>query len=477
MHVRAIPFLLGLTLAFVWEPGAFAAEPDTSGLRASIQRVLSQKDVASSTVGIYAVDVDSGQMLYALNENTLFNPASNTKLVTAAAALDRWGPSHTIFTRISATKIKDGVVEGPLFLKGDGDPLILYDDVVRWALALQRQGIKSVSGGIVVDDATFSPGFIPPAFDQKNEDASYRAPIGAVSVNFNHVVVRVRPGEAGKPPKVELYPPNDHIEVSNKATTKSGKTRRLRISSVSTNDAAGTRIEIRGSIGTGIDVIESRKRIDNPSLFAGSIFKRALMDLGIEVSGDVTRGIRPEGTVSLYLHESDPLIYHLMLMNKWSNNFMAEEIFRVLGHGENDEPASTERAYERIGAFLEEAGLDGAFKVFNGSGLYDGNQYSPRHLGQLLTYMARHRYAPDFAATMAIGGVDGTLRKRLSSTDGELRGKTGTLNEVTALAGYVTTASDRRVAYVVLFNDTPVRAWRLRGEQDEIARAIAEFDQ
>ena len=457
-----------LAAVLLWSPLASAESPK---LQKAISAVLKQKDVNASKVGIYVVDIESGEQIYGYHEEDLFNPASNTKLITAATALTRFGPSHTFATRISAESVKDGIIQGAIYLKGDGDPNLLYEDMVKWAIAIKRMGITKVEGDVLVDDTTFDPGYMPPGFDQKQEDASYRAPIGAVSVNFNYVAVTVEPGDSGQA-KISLYPPNDHVVIENKAKTIKGKRQRISVKSVTTD--AGTTIQVFGAIGMKASAGTWRKRIDNPSLFAGSVFKAALEDVGITVTGKVDKATRPSNTVSLVLHDSKPLLYHLMLMNKWSNNFIAEQVFRLLG--EKDDKVTTGQSYEAVDAMLSAAGVSGKYKVMNGSGLYTGNEFSPKQIGAVLRYMANHKYGPEFAASLPISGEDGTLRKRLGDPNsaGQLRGKTGTLNEVTALAGYTKSKSGKQLAYVILFNDTPVKAWTLRNQQDQIARAIAQ---
>ena len=132
-----------------------------------------------------------------------------------------------------------------------------------------------------------------------------------------------------------------------------------------------------------------------------------------------------------------------------------------------------------VEAFAKKVGIDGAgFTSKNGSGLYNGNQLTPRQIVTLLDYMADRPTYPEFGAALAIAGQDGTLRSRLGKgpARGTLRGKTGTLNDVTALAGYLETRSGRRVAYAILINDPPVKAWHLRRVQDELAEALVAYD-
>jgi D-alanyl-D-alanine carboxypeptidase/D-alanyl-D-alanine-endopeptidase (penicillin-binding protein 4) len=474
--MRRISLVLFLSLLFVGSPAFAQKKLDTSALDKEVGKILKLDQLQKSRVGIYAKDVDTGQVVYAHNEDEPFNPASNMKLVTAAVALERVGPAFAFGTRLSAKNVANGVVKGPLYLKGEGDPLLLWEDLLAFASELKAQGITKIEDGIVVDDTEFAEGFIPPGYDQKDEDASYRAPIGAVSLNFNSQTVVIRPGDRkGDAATAYLLPPNDNVKLVNKVRTRSGRTQRISASSVSDGD--GTRIEVRGVIGDRAEPVRVRKRIDNPSLFTGSALKKALELAGIEVSGEVRRGSRPDGTKTLHYHRSRSLAYIVFLMNKWSNNFMAEMLYRFLGRG--DGPAKTERSREVVQSYLEKAGVDTAgFKTFNGSGLYDGNAITPRQIVDLLDFMHDRPVYPEYASALAVAGRDGTLSNRLKSakTRGTLRGKTGTLNNVTALSGYMTTKSGRHVAYSILINDPPVRAWRLRRVQDDIAEALASFD-
>jgi D-alanyl-D-alanine carboxypeptidase/D-alanyl-D-alanine-endopeptidase (penicillin-binding protein 4) len=449
---------------------ASAAPPNTQKLRKGIETVLALDEVARSKVGIYVADVRTGEELYSLNADELFNPASNTKLVTSATALDHFGPSFTWTTRLSYEgRLEAGMVDS-IWLKSDGDPFLVYEDVMRFALAAKREGVREVKGDVMVDDTSFAPGYMPPGYDQKDEDASYRAPIGAVSVNFNAIAVTVKAGKDGV--EVELYPPNDYIVVKNSAKLTKGKRQRISVRSVTDGDR--TRIEVTGTLGTDAPALEVRKRIDHPGLYAASVLRQAMVDVGIKVNGTFKVGTRPDKTTTLMVESSEPLAWSISGMNKWSNNFIAEQLFRLLG-ATDDAPATNERAHAVIEATMKKLGVADGWKIMNGSGLYDGNLFSPRQLGTLLVAMAGHRFAPEFEASLSIAGADGTLAGRLKTKD--LRGKTGTLNSVSALSGYATTASGRHVSYVILFNDTPVRAWTLRDEQDKMAQAITDWSE
>ncbi len=473
LHMKRISALLALLILFAASP-AFAQEsaPDTSALERNLRSVLSVKGVSNSRVGVYAVDVASGEVLAKNRESESYNPASNQKLFTAAAALDTFGPGHRWYTKVRGER--SGSTVSGLYVEGVGDPALHFEDLVHWAMELKAKGVEKIEGDVVVDEGAFGSG-LPPAFEQKDEEAAYRPAIGAFSIAFNGITVIVEPTEVGSPARVRLDPPNDYVQVESSAKTVSGKSRRAYVSARFEGEA--TIIKVTGQIGNSATPVVARKRVETPGLFAGSAFKRALEWVGIEVTGKVKRGETPNGLDTLLTHESDSVAHVVYLMNKFSNNFMAEMLFRHVGI--DGDVYSDEIARTRYTEVAKELGVGVESIAFkNGSGLYDGNLVSPKQVVQLLRGMAKHRYAAEFQASLPIAGVDGTLQRRLDKghTAETLRGKTGTLNEVTALSGYLTTRSGRMVAYSIILNDTPVYAWRLRAAQDDIAEVIADFE-
>ena len=435
---------------------------------------------------MHVVDVTTDQVLYSRRADEAFNPASNTKLFTSAAALDVFGPDHTFETRLLVAsdadtdweQPDDGLLDESLYLEGGGEAFLLFEDFIHWAAKLKLKGIDTIEGDIIVDDRVFDGHYLPPAFGQKDEDASYRAPIGALSVNFNAVSVIVTPAEElGMAPEVRLFPPNAHVEVSNQARTVRGDRQRCRLTSEPDGEG-GTEIVVRGTIGTEAERTRSRMRIDNPPHYAASVFRRALDMVGVDVEGRLQTGEAPESRHVLIEHESHPLSYVVEAMNKWSNNFMAEQLLRALGHRDGD-PSTWERSRTVLERFLDRAKVEReGLEITNGSGLYDANRTSPKQIVQLLEAMLHHPSSPEFVSSLAVAGRDGTLRNRMqdSPAAGALRAKTGTLNRVSALSGYVRTRSGRRLAFSMLFNRTPRRGWLYRPVQDELAATLAAFE-
>jgi len=235
-------------------------------------------------------------------------------------------------------------------------------------------------------------------------------------------------------------------------------------------------IKVKGKVGLTAPTDTWRKRIDDPTRFVGAVFAAALAEVGIAHDGKAVKGAAPEGAVVLASHESEPLSYTVYAMNKWSNNFIAEMLLRELG-AVNDKPGTSEAGLERVKQVVTGLGVSTkGLKLYNGSGLYDGNLMSARQITQLLVAMSKHRYGADFIASLPIAGEDGSLKNRFgaAATKGVLRAKTGTLNEVSALSGYTRTKGGRLVAFSIILYKTKPRAWTLRDVQDKMATAIAE---
>ena len=445
-------------------------------LEAVINAILMDSEMRRTTVGIHVEDVSSGRVLYSREADRPMNPASNIKLLTAAAVLDLLGPEHTVSTTLYTDRRRDTTIQN-LYLRGEGEAFLLFKDVLSWAGELRMQGITAIEGDLVVDDAIFEGAYMPPGFDLRPSDAAWRPDIGAVSVNFNAVTATISPGDTiGAAPTVRLDPPQNHVRVVNRARTVRGSLSRLSVTAEPQGNR--TRITVTGTLGVNARSVSQRRRIDNPPAFAGAVMAEAMNMMGIEFDGEVRAGKTPKDSERLYVHNSQPLMNAISAMNKWSNNFIAEQLLRLLGVV-NEEPSTWDLARSRAMESLRKNGMSqGAFTLYNGSGLYDGNLVSPRQFVSLLRRMRHHEYGPEFISSLAIAGVDGTLRHRLDRglTNRNLRGKTGTLRDVSALSGYVETKSGRMVAFSIIFNDPPRAAWNYREQQDGIARAIAEFD-
>lgn len=459
-------------------PPPLLAPEQRSGLQTKLDELLAAEFLAAAKVGVSIIALPSRQVIYQHHAEVPLNPASNAKLVTSAAALSVLGPQHRYITTVhaAADSVRDGIVHGDVYLRGGADPQLVTGNVYELARSLHADGIRSIRGRIVVDNSRFDHDGLPPGFAQKDEFASYRAPIGAASVNFNTVVIAIRPAPViGEPIVIAVDPPVPSVEIHNEATTVDGKRNRLAVTAEHRDQALV--VAIAGTLGAEAHRPTLRYPVADPSRYAGEVFAMALRDAGIRLrSRPIETGPVPEDATQLARHRSVSLAAHLRAVNKLSNNFMAEQILRSLV---GDDGATADASLQIVRDYLGSTGLtDQAVSVGNGSGLYDNNRISCGAMTTLLAAVAADfRYAPEFMSSLSTMGIDGTTRRRLTDTPvaGWVRAKTGTLDGVSALSGYLGTADGRLFAFSIVMNDfANAHANSARSVQDEIVHALGE---
>lgn len=440
-----------------------------------IDEILARPALAGAQVGVLVATVDDGRTLYAHDERTLFNPASNAKLFTTAAALGLLGPEFRYVTSLYGTP-RHGEIDGNLYLRGSGDPSLTVEDLWRMASQLAALGVKRVTGDLLIDDTYFDDARIAPAFDQKDEDYAYRAPAGAVSLEHNACTIRVKPGaKADTPPRVVVEPASPYFTVVNTATTVAqGRTALL----VASREVEGhTEITVGGTIHLKAGERRFAKRVAHPDLFTGYTLQQLLSRYGIHVAGKVGRGEAPSGTRLLARHVSQPLGVLVREINKTSNNFMAEQVLKTLGAEAAGRPGTWEKGVQAVGRYLTSLGIPAAgYKMVNGSGLYDADRFSATELVELLRAVYRDfRVAADFVGSLSVAGVDGTTHRRFDGSPAErwVRAKTGTLDGVSCLSGYAAAQGQPPLAFSILMNAVPLeRTADARRAQDDIADAL-----
>ena len=454
-----------------------AVEPLT--LQARIDAVLAAPFLAGATVGVHVVDLASDTVLYTRNAEVVQNPASNVKLVTTAAALALLGPEHRYVTRvyIDRKSLHGHTVDGDLYLRGGGDPSLITADLYQLASDLRALGIHKISGGLVLDTTQFDRDELPPGFDQKDELAAYRSPGGALSVNFGTYVVLARPGgKAGEPVLAAVDPPVPSIHIDNKATTEAGGRTRLRVGVEPDPKGHGLTVTLAGTIGVDAEPAEYRYPVASPAEYTGEVFRLVLAQRGVKLGKPGVRlAALPDKAERVAIARSQPLSVLVRSVNKLSNNYMAEHILKTL---DTATPQTYAGGLRRVQAWLTEQGVATAgFSMTNGSGLYDSNRITAAQLTTLLVRVHRDfRIAGDFLASLAIAGADGTMRSRLQDSPAQrfVRAKTGTLDEVSALAGYAGAVGKSPIVFAILV--TGLDRWKagaVKKAQNEIAELLA----
>ncbi|MEZ4452251.1 MAG: D-alanyl-D-alanine carboxypeptidase/D-alanyl-D-alanine-endopeptidase [Nannocystaceae bacterium] len=476
-----------LLLAAPRDPGAAAAAspqaaaaPTRADLKATLDGFLAVKPLAKATIGVVVIDVATGEELYTHEPDAAVNPASNTKVVTTAAALSILGPEHRFVTRLYAGKgtRKAGSIDGDLYLKGGGDPWLVTADLYELAGDLRALGITKVNGRIVVDSSAFDRDELPPAFDQKQEFAAFRAPSSATSVNFNTYVVWARPGDDGKSAALVLDPPTSLVTVASAITLEPGRRNRVTVERGTPAKGVLEALTFAGTLGVDAGAVSYRYPIAEPTLYAGDVLRAVLEQRGIKVQkSTIVAGTAPKDAEEVAMHASQPLSVLCRGVNKLSNNFMAEQILKSLDAGP-DHPATFAGGLDRVRQFLDGLGIAGeGLRLGNGSGLYDANRVTARQLARLLAAVhGDFRISADFLASLPILGADGTLRSRLSESQAAryVRAKTGTLDEASSLAGYAGTVGHPPLAFAILIGDIDRGKLKAAREaQNQIAEHLA----
>lgn len=447
-----------------------------------VETALARPEAGGTTIGFKAVDMKSGTVVFDRNSDTLFNPASNMKLVSTAAALYGLGAGYRFSTVIRSAAAPDasGVIKGSIYVIGRGDPWLTDENTIKMVNDLYDTGVRTVEGDIVIDDTYFDSIRSINGWENKSLRHCYEAPIGAMSVNFNCLWITVHPaGKAGSKARVEVHPDIDMFRLSNQVRTvkkgRSGVGLKMNISKNSINLLLSGRVSISDTSGIGVC-----RKIDNPPVYAGHALYDYMKKKGIRIKGAIkVRKADQEARHELLVYKSPPLeelVYHL---NKESNNFMAEQTFKTLGAEKTGLPGTCEGGAQFTEQFLAKVigAKPGSYRIENGSGLGLENRVTPDLLIRVLKFMdANPAYANAYMNSLPIMGLDGTLRNRhrFSDAANRIRAKTGFINNVITLTGYVETKGCDRLAFSLLMNkyDTKRRA-NLRKVQDEIILALS----
>lgn len=449
------------------------AQLDAGELRRTLDALVKEAGLGEE-IGIAVVDTQTGETLYGLRAQEPRNPASNQKLVTAAAALLRLGPDYRMLTGLYG-RIDNGTI-AELVLRGYGDPSLRMSDLVELAEQLADRGVRRVQS-VRVDGTYFDGQVLPPAFEQQPEEiAPFRAAVGAVSVERNAYELRVLPGPAvDAPASVRLDAPGYFKVESSMTTSAAGGPN---VIAIDKDGGEQLNLLLRGSVPQGILGVSYRRRVPSPLHFAGHAMVEALQRAGIRTGERVTVGAPSDVPPLLTSRYSPPVAELIRALGKMSDNFTAEMLLKVLG-AERARPGTSARGASVLAEVLKEAGApEEGLALVNGSGLFEGNQLTPEQLAMLLTFMTKKTLVwPEYLSHLAVGGVDGTLARRYGQLAhaGSVRAKTGTLNDVISLSGYVLgDAANEVIAFSILMNGVRGKQGAARQLADQITTAISE---
>jgi len=445
-----------------------------------IDSLLANKNLSHGLQGVVVKSLTTGKVLYERNADLNMVPASNMKLLVSATALDTLGPDFTCKTPVyAAGKIgPDGVLQGDLVIRGAGDPVMESPDLVDLAKQVKAKGISKVTGGVIVDDSMFDARRIGYAWSWDYLSDYYAAQSSPLNLDRNVVQVWVRPAKTvGEPAVVTTIPAAAYMTIESTATT--GDAKSAKSLNIWRRLGHGT-IVVTGSVALESNPtrFDGLITVDNPAPWVGAVFKDALIAQGVAVDGAVSSGKLPEGAVQVAEHVSPPISRIVSLLNKPSDNLVAEVLLKLVGatvkgRGSIDSGAEVEREFfKRVGMDLD------AIVIADGSGLSRINYVSPRNLAALLTYMYGHKSGKAYIDSLPIAGVDGTLRNRMKGTaaQGKVCAKTGHIARVSSLSGYVDTKSGETLVFSIMMNHHSCTNSTADGVANSICVALAEME-
>src|SRR5438477_244834 len=387
---------------------AQGAQSDREALRKAVEQLLSQPPLSNARVALQVESLDDGQVIYSRNPDDLLNPASNTKLVTAAAGLLRLGPEYRFITDYLADKPMAHGRIGTLYVKGRGDPSVTTERLDGLVSDLWHRGVRTI-GAIVLDDSLFDREEYGPGWEQEPSDKAWAAGVGALSVNHNAGAIYITPADrVGARASVEVEPDaRDYFVIDNRVVTvRANGRRKLRPRTVAEGER--TRIVVDGRIPLRADSMMMYRRVGDPAFYYGHTLRMLLRQRGIRVSGRVKRGAIPQAAVLIQSYESPELAEIIHDMNKASSNFIAEMLVKTLGAELKGMPGSWPKGLEVAEDLLAELGIPrGTYVLKNGSGLNDTNRFTARQIATLLQAVwKRFPVASEFVSSLGIAAGD-----------------------------------------------------------------------
>jgi serine-type D-Ala-D-Ala carboxypeptidase/endopeptidase (penicillin-binding protein 4) len=451
MHSKVYRRLLLLMLLSA--PSAWSA----AALPASISQVINGERLPPNSVSFVIIDPESGRVLLSQLPDVPRSPASTVKTLTTFAALDMLGPTYTWHTR-AATRgtINGGVLDGDLILQGGGDPYITLERWWSFVQALRAKGLKSIRGDIVIDNSAFSlPQEDPGAFDGR-PNRSYNVLPDALMVNFQSVEFRVAANPDTHQVDVIPTPAPVNLNIENHIRFVGGRcgggAGRVDFQVAS---ATWDRVVFNGALSARCTEQSFARVLLRPTTYAFGTFVELWRQSGGEFNGKLRVEAAAADAKPLLTYESLTLGEIIRLTNKFSSNLMARHLLLTVGKERFGEPATLEKGADTMAEWGRERGLDlQGIDIDNGSGLSRSTHITVLQLAKALSAAYRSRFAPEFMASLPLAGLDGTLRSRMkSSPAGSVRLKTGHLDGVSGVAGYITTASGKTFVLASLVNN------------------------
>ena len=444
----------------------------------AVSRAMARVGVPAQHVSIYVRDAGTNEVVVDLGSDTPRSPASTIKVLTTFAALDVLGPAYTWKTRAyAAGRLDNGVLNGDLYLVGGGDPYMTDERWWSFVQGLRERGLAKITGDIVIDNTYFAPIADSRADFDAQPFRSYNVLPDALMVNFQSSRFTVNPFGQRSRPQIMVSPLPANLVLKNEVRLGTGRC----------NPADGglvfdmpdrtdpDTLVVRGTFPVSCGIYSVNRAIMTAPDYAYGTFRTMWTQSGGVIDGAARLAPLPQDARLLFEYDSLPLSEVIRLVNKFSNNVMARTVLLTLGVEGLGPPATAERGRNALRAWLAKRGIHAnGFVLENGSGLSRTERVTARGMGEMLDVAWHSPFMPEFAASLPLSATDGTLRNRFNSPGmhGRIRLKTGRIDDVSALAGFVNAASGRTYVVVIMVNHPGAHTGSGEAIQAELIRWV-----
>ena len=446
-----------------------------AALPSVVEEALKRSEIPVEAAGVYVQEVGGGPVLAASNWNTSFSPASIMKLVTSSAALELLGPAFTWKTQAYADSRQAGdVLYGDLIIKGNGDPKLVVENFWLFLRRIRAHGIRELRGNVVLDRSAFQDMPFDPASFDGDPMKTYNVGPDALLLNYKAFGFRFVPDEAARKVHLIVDPPVAGYPVVAPALSNGDCSNwRMKLRPVIDGNAARFIGVYPASCGDRTWYVHPYQ-MTHTQYFA-AVFRRIWTELGGTFRGEVRNGLVPPTARLVAEWESVSLSEVIRDINKHSNNVMARQLLLTIANNVLKLPATPDHGAAVVRTWLTNKGIDAPeLSIENGAGLSRIERISALTMGRLLAAAFQSPTMPEFMSSLPLAGHDGTMRQslRTQSVAGYAHIKTGMLNEVRAVAGYVLAASGKR--YVAVFMINHANAAQGQEAQDVLLQWIYE---
>ncbi len=462
-------FAVSLVLVTVALPVQVTAE---DALPLPVQNALNHRQLPHDSLSVHVADLDSGEVLLQWQANVPRNPGSTIKLLTTLAALDTLGPTYTWHTDIYALgEINDGRLDGDLLIKGYGDPFLVTERVWQMLRRVRQAGIREISGDLLLDDSYFDVDDHDPAAFDRQALRAYNVAPNALLMNFKVVRYWFEPDHEAANVDVWMDPALTNLQTDNQLALVAGSCRGYQRGIAVSTNVAVDKMTFSGKFPNGCKRYAMDRAVLGHKEFAFGLFSSLWQESGGAFDGTWKDALASQDIEPVIEFQSLSLADVITRINKHSNNVMARQLLYTLSAEVLGEPGTEEGGRNAVRDWLRRNGLVFSQLAFdNGAGLSRNARMTAADFGAMLNFAWQQPYMPEYVASTSLAGLDGTLSRRLE--DGPLQGKahlkTGSLDHVTAIAGYLQARSGRRFTIVVLQNYDDVH----RGPGAEVQEAL-----